>query len=79
MNISTWTETVYKPTPFATALDAALESFQVFDPSELDEGFNVGPKGWWAVANDDGIIAYFADESSACRFRLAEVNRVLNG
>jgi hypothetical protein len=37
------------------------------------------PHGWWAVCNDDGIVAYFADEVSAFRFRLAEINRALNG
>lgn len=38
-----------------------------------------GPKGWYAVCNDNGIIAYFADEKSAFRFRLSEINRVMNG
>jgi hypothetical protein len=49
----------------------------VFPPGtwENDEG----PKNWYAVANDDGIIAYFGSESDAFRFRLAEINRALNG
>ena len=40
-----------------------------------------GPSGWWAVVSDNagGIVAYFADEASAMRFRLAEINRTLNG
>lgn len=34
---------------------------------------------WYMVIGDDGVIAYFAHESDALRFRLAEVNRLLNG
>lgn len=34
---------------------------------------------WFAVCNDEGIVAYFADEPTAFRFRLAEINRELNG
>jgi hypothetical protein len=54
-----------------------LEEYGVLDPYDWinDEG----PKGWYAVANDDGIIAYFRDERSALRFRLSEINRLLNG
>lgn len=35
-------------------------------------------KGWWAVANTNGIVAYFFRESDACRFRLDYINRLLN-
>lgn len=66
------TDTIKKPT-----LDELLETWTVFPPGtwENDEG----PKGWWAVANDDGIVAYMGDEAAAFRFRLNEINRVLNG
>jgi hypothetical protein len=37
-----------------------------------------GPRGWWAVCNDKGIVAYFGDETDAFRFRLSEINRALN-
>jgi len=33
---------------------------------------------WYAVSNDDGIVAYFGNEKDAFRFRLAEINRALN-
>ena len=59
-------------------LDAALERWQVHDPETLWENGH-GPFGWYAVSNDDGIIAYFGREEDAYRFRLAEVNRQLNG
>ena len=33
---------------------------------------------WWAVSNDDGIIAYFGNSTDAWRFRLDYINRKLN-
>lgn len=38
-------------------------------------------KGWFTVSTDErgGVIAYFGEEEDALRFRLAEVNRLLNG
>lgn len=35
-------------------------------------------ESWWAVEND-GVVAYFKSDADACRFRLAEINRALNG
>lgn len=58
-------------------LDAALEDWAVLYPGMWEN--DDGPDGWYAVANTDGIFAYFADEASAFRFRLAEINRELNG
>ena len=58
-------------------LNNALDAISVFPPGTWEN--ETGPVDWFAVANDDGIIAYFADEVTACRFRLAEVNRILNG
>lgn len=59
------------------SLDEALDEWSVHDPEmwENDEG----PKGWWAVSNNDGIVAYFGEERDAFRFRLSEINRILNG
>lgn len=58
-------------------LDEALDRWSVLGPGCWEN--DTGPVGWWAVCNDDGIVAYFADETMACRFRLAEINRELNG
>lgn len=56
------------------SLDELLEVYSVRHPRE-----HVGPAGWWAVSDDEGIIAYFAEEAAAYRFRLSEINRELNG
>lgn len=38
-----------------------------------------GPKGWFAVIiDDDSIVAYFAEEVDALRYRLDLINRHLN-
>ena len=37
------------------------------------------PANWWAVSNNEGIIAYFGNEVDAFRFRLMQVNFDLNG
>jgi hypothetical protein len=37
-----------------------------------------GPKDWFAVSNTDGIVAYFANEIDALRWRLDMINRELN-
>jgi hypothetical protein len=59
-------------------LDEALECWEVHEPGMWEN--DAGPKGWYAVSHEDrGIVAYFADESDAFRFRLAEINRQLNG
>lgn len=50
-------------------LEKALEIWEVNPP---------GHEGWWAVSNQDGIVAYFKSEIDACRYRLSEVNRMLN-
>lgn len=59
------------------SLDDMLEKWSVLPPGEWQN--DIGPPDWFAVANDDGIVAYFGDESAALRFRLAEINRELNG
>lgn len=63
--------------PKALTLDNLLAQWSVFDPGTWDN--EDAPGTFYAVANTDGIIAYFADASDAYRFRLAEINRRLNG
>ena len=58
-------------------LTCLLESWSVLDPAQWDN--DDGPPGWYAVCNDDGIVAYFCEEDDALRFRLSEINRALNG
>lgn len=60
-------------------LDYWLETITVSEPGSFEPEFDVGPPGWWAVVNEDGICAYFGKEVDAFRFRLAEINRRLNG
>ena len=57
-------------------LDELLDEVSVAAPDmwENDEG----PKGWYAVITDDGIVAYFAEEVDALRYRLDLINRHLN-
>ena len=42
-------------------LDEALDRISVIPPELLDASVP-RPKGWWAVANDKGIVAYFGKE-----------------
>jgi hypothetical protein len=58
------------------SLDDLLESWSVLIPGQWENA--QGPKGWFAVCNDEGIVAYFGKEEDAFRFRLNEINRVLN-
>lgn len=62
-------------------LDEALNHWAVFDPGMWEnEMSNTIIKDWYAVcAEDRGIYAYFGTEADAYRFRLAEINRALNG
>ena len=59
-------------------LDSLLENWAVSDPLMWENDH--GPKGWFAVSNEkEGIIAYFMNEEDAFRFRMSEINRILNG
>lgn len=58
-------------------LEDTLKNWQVDAPGMWEN--DTGPKNWYAVSNDnEGIIAYFAKEKDALRFRLDMVNRDLN-
>lgn len=59
-------------------IDELLEEWSVMSPGVWENDIS-DFLPWYAVANDDGIIAYFGKEEDAYRFRLAEINRVLNG
>ena len=58
-----------------TTLDDLLEEWAVHDPDMIGEGH---PKGMYAVSNDTGIRAYFADEADAFLFRLMKINIIMN-
>ena len=64
-------------------LDDLLEEYAVMEVddqmNEANDGKLSGILGWWAVVNDEGAYAYFGKEEDAFRFRLAEINRRLNG
>lgn len=53
-----------------------LDSIQVCAPGMWEN--ETGPAEWFAVVNDEGIIAYFGDEMDALRFRLDYINRKMN-
>ena len=58
------------------SLDELLDDISVLAPGCWEN--DIGPKNWWAVTNDDGIISYFGNENDALRFRLDYINRLLN-
>ncbi len=53
-----------------------LETWHVHEPGDWEN--DDGPRDWWAVSNDKGIVAYFGDETAAFRFRLDMINRDMN-
>lgn len=63
----------------SSRLDSLLENIGVLEPGMWDNAAAGVIGDWYAVVNDEGIIAYFGKQSDAYRFRLAEINRVLNG
>lgn len=63
----------------ANALDKLLDDWAVLAPGEWENSVAPELDGWFAVANTEGIVAYFGNERDAYRFRLAEINRALNG
>ena len=57
-------------------LDYYLEEISVIEPGLWSNDCNL--KDWWAVANTEGIIAYFGNGSDAFRFRLDYINTLIN-
>jgi hypothetical protein len=64
-------------------LDDWLGEISVMAVDDMDTRKEIGLGSvfdtWYAVVTEDGITAYFASEQSALRYRLAEINRRLNG
>lgn len=68
-------------------LDYWLDTITVaeVDQDHIDTNKDISGKdlsglmGWYYVANEHGACAYFGSETDALRFRLAEINRRLNG
>lgn len=64
-------------------LQFLLDEITVHDPDNRGAAWTGGnknwPEGWWAVSSGrNGIVAYFAFEADAFRFRLDWINRLLN-
>jgi len=59
------------------SLTDALDAIQVGHDAHSEDRHC--PKGWHAVSNTSGNIAYFAHEADALAFRLMLVNMALNG
>lgn len=57
-------------------IEDLLEDISVLDEWENETSEIL--KGWYAVANEKGIIAYFGDETDAYMFRLDYINKILN-
>jgi len=68
--------------PQSLTLDDLLEQYDVGEVDDYHIQVNgnklQGLIGWFYVCNDDGINAYFATEQAAFRWRLAEINRIMN-
>jgi len=62
-------------------LDYYLQEIQVQEVGEELVELNKIPEliGWFAVVNEDGIIAYFGEEKYAFKFKLDYINNKLNG
>jgi len=66
-------------------LDELCDEISVMSCDDMADDFqnnltnvNILLKGWYAVVSDLGIIAYFAEEKEAFRYRLEYINRILN-
>lgn len=55
-----------------------LEAVEVCAPGMWENDNSATLGHWFAVCNDEGIIAYFGDEADAFRFRLDYINRQMN-
>jgi hypothetical protein len=52
-------------------------SWKILKYEEWKNSLNNGPKGWFAVYFDDGIVAYFKSEENAARFIMTEIEWML--
>lgn len=58
------------------SLDELLDEISVLSPGQWDN--EDGPKDWYAVCTEKGIVAYFGKEIHALNFRLQLINQKLN-
>jgi len=57
-------------------LNEILDSITVMEPGEWEN--DTGPKDWFAVITDRGIVAYTGTEELAFKLRLWLVNDLIN-
>ena len=55
-----------------------LEEISVLSPGVWENCSSASLNGWYAVADYEGIIAYFSTEEEAFHYRLDYINRILN-
>lgn len=60
-------------------LDELLEEWSVLPPGTWENENTYLMNDWFAIANDDGICAYFNNDKDAFSFRLIKINSILNG
>lgn len=61
------------------SLNDLLELWEVHGAGMWDNEVSQSLDGWSAVSNENGIVAYFATEKEAYRYRLDKINQILNG
>lgn len=59
-------------------LGELLAEWYVMSPGMWKNDISSLIEEWWAVGNTKDIVAYFGNEKDAYRFRLNEINRILN-
>ena len=60
-------------------LDDLLDEWWVYSPGGWKNGLSETIlKDQYAVSNNKDIVAYFSNGKDAFRFRLSEINRILN-
>lgn len=60
-------------------LNYLLEEISVMPVDDLDNhADNPFLQGWYAVTDDQGIVAYFGEEMDAFTYRLDYINSILN-
>lgn len=60
-------------------LDELLEEWAVHSPGMWENKNRPKLRDWYAVSNNDGIVAYFGKREDAYMFRLDKINQILNG
>ena len=60
-------------------LNELLEEWAVHSPGMWNNENTDKLGDWYAVSNDEGIVAYFGKIEDAYMFRLDKINQILNG